>query len=95
MQTDEESRGGSEPSVTGTAGGAPGSPMWLPDTDTSETSPDAPATGKLATSGQDDVERGDTVSGLGSGGRRFPPSSGEQSGAPTPGNRTPEDADAG
>lgn len=61
-----------------------GAPTWLPDDGDEPLTTNAAGTGKLATSGRDDVERGDTVSadashGLGSTGR--------QSGQPTPGNR--------
>ena len=63
-----------------------GSPSWLPDDGSEEPATNPAGTGKLATSGRDDVERGDTVSGLGSKARRAP-SSGKQSGDPTPGNR--------
>ena len=79
----------------GLAGGAPGAPLWLPDDggDT-EAGPSAPASGSLATSGRDDVLRGDTVTGPGAadigaehGGRRRAVEPGPQSGQPTPGNR--------
>jgi hypothetical protein len=63
-----------------------GAPTWLPDDGTQEPLTNAPGTGSLATSGRDDQERGDTVSGLGTHTRREP-SSGQQSGKPTPGNR--------
>jgi hypothetical protein len=62
-----------------------GAPTWLPDDgDTERPVTNPAASGNLATSGRDDALRGDTVSadtGLGSSGR--------QSGAPTPGNRSP------
>ena len=63
-----------------------GAAMWLPDDGGEEPMTNAPGDGSLATSGRDDQERGDTVSGLGTHTQREP-SSGEQSGAPTPGNR--------
>jgi hypothetical protein len=80
--------------ASGLAGGAPGAPLWAPDHEQNEPTTTAPATGSLATSGRDDVERGDTVSGLGAADvgtgksereQAVPP--GPQSGAPTPGNR--------
>jgi hypothetical protein len=75
--------------------GAGGAPLILPDDGDTDSSTPAAATGPLATSGRDDVERRDTVSGLGSAdvmrtnrrGKRKAVEPGPQSGAPTPGNR--------
>jgi hypothetical protein len=80
--------------------GAAGPQVRLPADADHETAPSAPAAGSLATSGRDDVARGDTVSGLGleDVGRgedtarpRGGIAPGPQSGAPTPGNRYPEE----
>ncbi len=88
-----------EPTPGGMTVGAPGSQVWVTGDDQETTTP-APATGSLATSGRDDQERGDTVSGLGladvgrgeeASGPRAGIEPGPQSGAPTPGNRYPED----
>ena len=95
MKKDPETQtneiGERERSVSGMATGAPGTPIWLPDDASVEPSATtAPATGDLATSGRDDVERGDTVTGRGAGKRRRGVPPGPQSGAPTPGNRYDE-----
>jgi hypothetical protein len=82
--------------------GSPGAPIVFPDAGDDDPSLGAPAAGKLATSGRDDVERGDTVTGLGAAdvgksttGPRRGVSPGKQSGIPTPGNRfAREDRDA-
>ena len=80
--------------------GAAGPQVRVPDDDDHETALSAPAAGSLATSGRDDVARGDTVSGLGledvgrgedSSRPRGGIAPGPQSGAPTPGNRYPEE----
>jgi hypothetical protein len=80
--------------ASGLSGGAPGAPLWAPDHEQDEPHTNSPSTGSLATSGRDDVERGDTVSGLGTADvgtasterkKAVPP--GPQSGSPTPGNR--------
>src|SRR5207302_8694022 len=79
----------------GLSGGAPGAPLWLPDDADGEATSTAPASGSLATSGRDDVLRGDTVTGLGAAdvgsgrasGRKRAVEPGPQSGEPTPGNR--------
>ena len=82
------------------APGAPGAQVWVPDdSGDREATSAASASGSLATSGRDDQERGDTVSGLGlndaaaggasrAGEHAVEP--GQQSGGPTPGNRFPE-----
>ena len=89
-----ETKEPSEPERNAAIGMRAGSPSWLPDAGEAQSTTNAAATGKLATSGRDDTLRGDTVSadtasGMGSSGR--------QAGAPTPGNRfpgAPEAADA-
>jgi hypothetical protein len=94
--TDPDTRkvGAWEGRAAGLSGGAPGAPLWAPDHEQNDSHTNAPATGSLATSGRDDVERGDTVSGLGtadvgtgSTGRKRAVPPGPQSGAPVPGNR--------
>ncbi|MDQ3809685.1 MAG: hypothetical protein M3336_05285 [Chloroflexota bacterium] len=82
------------------AAGAPGSQLWVPAAEKDDTTMSASATGGLGTSGREDQERGDTVSGLGlqdvnsgqeSSTRRSAVEPGPQSGEPTPGNRYAED----
>src|SRR5437764_572671 len=80
--------------ASGLAGGAPGAPLWAPDHDQDDAPVAAPASGSLATSGADDVLRGDTVTGLGAADvgtgkthRKRAVEPGPQSGSPTPGNR--------
>jgi hypothetical protein len=68
MKKDPDTRtnkiGDRERTVSGMATGAPGTPIWYADDASVEPSvTSAPATGELATSGRDDVERGDTVTG--------------------------------
>ncbi len=94
---DRSKIGAWEGRASGISGGAPGAPLWAPDhdVDAADEHTSAPSTGSLATSGREDVLRGDTVTGLGaadigqgtSTGRRHAVPPGPQSGSPTPGNR--------
>jgi hypothetical protein len=99
-QREEQTKIGAwEGRASGLSGGAPGAPLWAPDHDQAEPHTSAPSTGSLATSGRDDVERGDTVTGLGAADvgtgktkRKRAVEPGPQSGAPTPGNRYSEES---
>ena len=93
-RTEKSKVGAWDGRASGLSGGAPGAPLWAPDHDEDDPHTSAPSTGSLATSGRDDVERGDTVTGLGAADvgtgknqRERAVGPGPQSGTPTPGNR--------